>query len=96
MSRFPASDIDLAFVVADDVAAAAVAATLEAASGGLLEDMWLFDVYRSDRLGADRRSLAFRLRCRATDHTLDDGELSSLRQACVDAVVTAHDGGLRS
>jgi phenylalanyl-tRNA synthetase beta chain len=96
VSRFPASDIDLALVVADDVPAAAVAATLEAAGGGLVEDMWLFDVYRSDRLGADRRSLAFRLRCRAKDHTLDDGELSSVRQTCVDAVIAAHDGELRS
>jgi len=45
VSRFPSSDVDLAFVVADSVPAAAVEATLRRAAGDLCESVDLFDVY---------------------------------------------------
>jgi phenylalanyl-tRNA synthetase beta chain len=96
VSRFPASDMDLAFVLADTVPAAAVRATLRRAGGELLESVWLFDVYRGERLGVGRRSLAFRLRFRALDHTLDEAELSGVRQRAVEAVGAAYGGELRS
>jgi phenylalanyl-tRNA synthetase beta chain len=96
VSRFPASDMDLAFVVADTVPAAAVRATLRQAGGDDLESVWLFDVYRGERLGAGRRSLAFRLRFRALDHTLDDAGLAAARQRAIEVVRAAHGGELRS
>jgi phenylalanyl-tRNA synthetase beta chain len=96
VSRFPASDMDLAFVLADTVPAAAVRATLRKTGGELLESVWLFDVYRGERLGAGRRSLAFRLRFRALDRTLDETELAAARQRAVEAVGAGHGGELRS
>ena len=96
VSRFPASSIDLAFVVDDRVPAAAVHATLVAAGGELLERVALFDVFRSDALGAGKVSLAFALRFRALDRTLTDDEVSTLRTKCIDAVVSAHAAELRS
>jgi phenylalanyl-tRNA synthetase beta chain len=94
--RYPASDVDLAFVVADDVPAAAVGATLRASAGELLEDLTLFDVFRGAQLGAGRRSLAWRLRFRSAARTLTDVDLASLRQAAIDAVVAAHHAELRA
>jgi phenylalanyl-tRNA synthetase beta chain len=94
-SPYPPSSIDLAFVVPDHVAAADVAATLRAAAGDVLEDVRLFDVFRSDTLGAGRKSLAFALRFRAPDHTLTDGEVGEIRRRCIDAVVREHDAELR-
>jgi phenylalanyl-tRNA synthetase beta chain len=101
VSRFPASDMDLAFTVPQSVPAAAVRATLRDAGGDLLEAVWLFDVYRGPQLGTGpegipRRSLAFRLRFRAVDRTLDEPELVRLRQRAIDAVVAAHAAGLRT
>ncbi len=94
-SKYPASTIDLAFVVADDVPAASVAATLRDAGGALLESVRCFDVFRSASLGAGRVSLAFALRFRAGDRTLTDAEVGGLRQACIDAVVSTHGADLR-
>ena len=94
-SKFPASTIDLAFVVADDVPAASIAATLRDAGGALLESVRCFDVFRSDGLGAGRVSLAFALRFRAGDRTLTDEEVGGLRQTCIDAVVSTHGAELR-
>jgi phenylalanyl-tRNA synthetase beta chain len=94
-SPYPPSTIDLAFVVAEDVPAAALAATLRDAAGGLLEEVRLFDVFRSDALGEGRKSLAFTLRFRAPDRTLTDDEVGEVRGRCIDAVAREHHGELR-
>lgn len=95
ISRFPASDFDLAFVVDEAVGAGDVEATLRAAGGALAESVRLFDVYRDDTLGSDRRSLAFNVRLRAIDHTLTDTEVAGARQRMIDAVVRSHGASLR-
>jgi phenylalanyl-tRNA synthetase beta chain len=95
VSRYPAASIDLAFAVADDVPAAAVASTLRGAGGALLESVRLFDVFRSEALGAGRVSLAFALRFRAPDRTLTDDDVAALRRECIAAVEHAHGAQLR-
>jgi len=95
ISRFPASDFDLAFIVADGVAAAAVEATLRKAGGDLLEWVRLFDVYRDAQLGANRRSLAYHLRIRALDRTLTDAQVAEVRQRAIEEVAIAHGGEMR-
>ena len=96
ISRFPSSDVDLAFVVDDAVAAAAVAASLTAAGGELLQQVTLFDVYRGPGVPVGARSLAYRLRFCALDHTLTDEEVGELRQRCIEAVEHAHQATLRA
>lgn len=95
LSRFPSSDVDLAFAVPDDVPATDVARTLRKAGAGLLRSVDLFDVFRSAQLGEGRRSLAFTLRFQADDRTLTDAEIAEARQSCIDAVVKAHNAELR-
>ncbi|HEX3393083.1 MAG TPA: phenylalanine--tRNA ligase subunit beta [Acidimicrobiales bacterium] len=95
VSRYPSADVDLAFVVGDDVAAGSVAAALRAAGGEALEDLWLFDVFRGPQLGDHCRSLAFRLRFSALDHTLAEDELTARRAQCIDAVESAFGARLR-
>jgi phenylalanyl-tRNA synthetase beta chain len=94
-SRFPASTVDLAFVLADTVPTAAVIATLREAVGDALEDVHLFDLFTSDAIGAGRRSLAFALRFRVADRTLTDADVAALRQRAIDAVVATHGAELR-
>jgi phenylalanyl-tRNA synthetase beta chain len=95
ISRYPASAIDLAFVVPDDVPAAAVLATLRQAGGELLELVRVFDVFRSETLGPGRVSLAFALTFRAPDRTLTDGEVGELRRRGIDAVTSEFGAELR-
>ncbi len=96
VSKLPSSDLDLAFVVPDAVPASAVANTIGQAAGPLLVDLFLFDVYRSDRLGSHRRSLAYRLRLQAADRTLTDADVAEVRRRCIEAVAVAHQGELRA
>ena len=87
VSRFPASTIDLAFVVDDAVPAGEVLATLRDAAGDLAERIELFDVFRSDAIGAGRVSLAFTVSFRAPERTLTDDEVAGCRQELIDTVV---------
>jgi phenylalanyl-tRNA synthetase beta chain len=96
VSRFPGANFDLAFVVADTEAAGELRATIALNAGELLEELRLFDVHRSDRVGAGKVSLAFALRFRAPDRTLTDDEVSTLRQRVIDAVATVHGAELRA
>jgi phenylalanyl-tRNA synthetase beta chain len=85
VSRFPSSDIDLAFVVADSHPADQVEEALRQASGALLESAALFDVYRGQGVPEAHRSLAYRLRFCAPDHTLTDEEVRAVRERCIAA-----------
>ncbi|HKN38558.1 MAG TPA: phenylalanine--tRNA ligase subunit beta [Acidimicrobiia bacterium] len=94
-SRYPASTIDLAFVLDEPVPAGAAQRTLSTTAGDLLEDVRLFDVFRSEVLGPNKKSLAFGLRFRAPDRTLTDEEVGGLRQRLIDAMAKEHGAVLR-
>jgi phenylalanyl-tRNA synthetase beta chain len=74
----PASERDLALLVPDSTAAAAVAELIRGAAGVLLEDVVVFDVYSGEGVPDQVRSIAFRLRFRASDRTLTDAEIDGV------------------
>lgn len=88
-SRFPSSDIDLAFVTPDSVPAERIDKALRQAAGSLLVDLELFDVYRGPGVEPGARSLAFRLRLQALDRTLTDADVADVRRACIAAAAKA-------
>ncbi len=94
-SRFPSSDFDLAFVVADAVPSDQVAAALRTGVGELCQQVGLFDIYRGKGVVAGSRSLAFRIRVSAPDRTLGEAELTAVRQSAIDAVRSATGAELR-
>ncbi|MER6134739.1 phenylalanine--tRNA ligase subunit beta [Streptomyces sp. NPDC001815] len=83
ISAFPVATQDVALVVSRDVPAADVEAALREGAGELLESVRLFDVYESEQLGGDRKSLAYALRFRANDRTLTVDEASAARDTAV-------------
>ena len=76
-SRFPAADRDISFFIEEATPHADLEAAIREAAGDLLERVELFDVFRGGSVPAGRKSLAFSLRYRATDRTLDDEEVSA-------------------
>ncbi|MCU1369065.1 MAG: pheT [Ilumatobacteraceae bacterium] len=95
ISRFPSSDIDLAFVVSDEVSATDVERTL-AGADELVWSARLFDVYRGTGIDDGHRSLAFAVRLQSVDRTLTDAEVAEVRAALIAAVGSAHGATLRS
>jgi phenylalanyl-tRNA synthetase beta chain len=85
VSRTPSSDLDLAFVLGDDVPAEKLEKAIRQGSGALLVDVALFDVFRGSALPAGTRSLAYRLRLQSPDRNLTDTDIADVRSAVVTA-----------
>ena len=97
ISTYPPVLLDIALVVDAAVPERDVEDTLRAAAGPLLESIRLFDVFvDAERLGPDRRSLAFALRLRAPDRTLTLEEATAARDAALAAAVAQHGAELRT
>ena len=96
VSKYPPSDVDLAFVAPDRVAAALLERALRASAGSLLVRLELFDVYRGPGVPEGSRSLAYRLRFQAPDRTLTDAEVAGARQRCIDEASRRTGATLRS
>jgi phenylalanyl-tRNA synthetase beta chain len=86
VTSYPAVREDIAVVVADDVPAAAVSAAVLEGGGELLRSAEVFDLYRGEQIGEDKKSLALRLLFRASDRTLTDAEVAERRDAIRDAL----------
>ena len=82
INRFPSSDIDLAFVLADDVPAQNLQRALRQAAGKRLASIELFDVYRGKGVADGARSLAFRLRLQEPGGTMTESAIAEVQEAC--------------
>ena len=96
LSSFPALHQDVALVVDEEIPAESVRRTLEQNAGELIEDVTLFDVYRSEALGEGKKSLAFGLVFRAPDRTLTEDEASEGRLAAAEAAKAEHGAQMRA
>lgn len=72
VSPYPAIKRDMAFLAPDSLSNQAVIQVLREAKEPLLKQIELFDEYRSKQLGADKRSLAYRLTFQSDEATLTD------------------------
>jgi len=92
----PAADRDVALSVPNAITAAVIESTIRASGGPLLESVGVLDEYRGAGLPAGHRSLAFRLRFRATDRTLRDKEVDTAVQRIITALQEQHGIQLRA
>lgn len=93
--RTPAVRRDVALLVAESVQAGQLARALREAAGPLCESVEPFDLFRDERMGADRKSLAFRLTYRHPEQTLTDLEVDAVHARAVQAVVQAYGAVVR-
>lgn len=84
LSSFPSLHQDIALVVDEDVPAETVRRTLEKGAGELLESVELFDIFRGEKLGDSKKSLAFKMFFRAAERTLTDEEVNTHRLAAAE------------
>ncbi len=82
ISKYPSTDFDLSFEVPPGVSSSRISRILHKVCSGMVESIQLIDVYRLN----SRRSLTFRVRLSALDHTLEDTEIVSIRDRCIQQV----------
>jgi phenylalanyl-tRNA synthetase beta chain len=96
VSPFPEVRQDLAFVVDEDVPAAALERAMREAAGPELRSVAVFDEYRGAQTGAGKRSLAFRVTFGSPERTLTDEDAAALRARIVDALAECFGAVLRA
>ncbi|MEE1279924.1 MAG: phenylalanine--tRNA ligase subunit beta, partial [Oscillospiraceae bacterium] len=74
LPKFPAVTRDLALVCDESVPAGIIEKTIFNAAAKLIENIKLFDIYRSEQLGKDKKSLAFSISLRSAQKTLTTEE----------------------
>jgi len=96
VSPYPEVRQDLAFVVDEDVPAAALLAAIQEAAGAELRSVAPFDEYRGEQIGAGKRSLAFSVAFGSPERTLTDEDAAALRDRIVDALAKQFGAVLRA
>jgi phenylalanyl-tRNA synthetase beta chain len=74
ISKFPPVIRDLAVVVDDSVPARALEEAMQSDRPAVVQDLWLFDLYRGKGVETGKKSLAFRVVMQDTSKTLTDAE----------------------
>jgi len=95
LSRFPSVRRDLAFVVADEVAWAAIADTVRSAAGEWLRDLRLFDRYVGKGVETGFKSLAMGLILQDESRTLTDRDVDAVVASVTAALQTEHGARIR-
>lgn len=95
LSRYPAIRRDLALVMDESVSAQAVLNCVRKSAGPALQSVVIFDVYRGDRLGEGRKSLALGLILQDDSCTLTDDQVEAIQQRVVEELANDLDAELR-
>ncbi len=96
VSEFPPVLEDIAVVVDENLPADRVEALIRQTGGKMLAKVTLFDVFRSEQVGAGKKSLAYALTYQSFDGTLTDKDAAQLRSKIVRRLESELDAKLRA
>jgi phenylalanyl-tRNA synthetase beta chain len=83
VSDFPPVLEDIAVIVDENLPADRVEALIRQTGGKMLASVRLFDVFRSEQVGAGKKSLAYALIYQSTDGTLTDKDAAQIRSRII-------------
>lgn len=78
ISKYPSVERDLAVVVDESVCNADLVAAIKSSCGKIFGGVELFDVYRSDALGKDKKSMAYKVTFASDEKTLTGDEINAV------------------
>ena len=84
--KYPAVERDIAMVVDEDVEVGQIEKIIEKKARKVLEEAKLFDVYRSEKIGEGKKSVAYALKFRVPDRTLTDEEINVVMKEILDGL----------
>ncbi len=95
VSEFPPIYEDIAIILDESVTASTVEALIRQTGGKTVTDVRLFDVYRDEKIGVGKKSLAYSLTYQA-EKTLTDAEAAAIRNKIVKRLESTVGAKLRS
>ena len=95
ISKFPTVQKDFAIIVDKNITCQEIQKIIKANGGKLLLDSKVFDLYEGKGIPEGKRSLAFKIRLGANDHTLTDEEIMQELTKITDALNKKYNAELR-
>ena len=95
ISKYPIVDRDLAIVVEENITTGELLESIKSSCGKLYYDSSLFDIYRSESLGENKKSMAFNIRLSDNEKTLTDEEVNAVMNKVMKALMYKHGAVLR-
>lgn len=80
IANYPAVTRDISVIVPKDLPVGAIEDCIEKAGKEILESYALFDIFESEKLGADVKSVAYTMTYRRKDRTLEDKEVNDVME----------------
>ncbi len=77
ISKFPTVSRDLALLVSKKIEVKDLIKEIKMSSKGLIQDVEIFDIFESENLGLDLKSVALSITYGSNDHTLKDDEVNA-------------------
>ena len=94
--KFPAVERDIAIVVDDEIEVGKIEKIIQKKAKKVLESLKLFDLYRDEKLGKNKKSVAYALTFRAKEKTLTDEEINPIMEQIVKELQETLGAKLRS
>lgn len=92
VAKFPAVERDIAMVIDENVEVGNIEKAIQKKGKKILEEIQLFDVYRNEKLGENKKSVAYSLKFRSNDRTLTDEEINET----MNEIIKELENGLRA
>lgn len=81
--KYPAVERDIAMVIDEAVSVGQIEKIITKRARNILESMELFDIYRNEKLGKDKKSVAYSLTFRTMEKTLTDDEINGIMEGII-------------
>jgi phenylalanyl-tRNA synthetase beta chain len=81
LPKFPPIERDLAVIVREDIATSDLVAAMREDAPRLVESIEVFDLYQGDQIAQGHKSLAFAIRLRDPERTLQDAQADAATAA---------------
>jgi phenylalanyl-tRNA synthetase beta chain len=95
LARFPSADRDIAILVDEAIPAAEIQSLIAETGGVMVEETWIFDLYKGKNIPQGKRSLAFGIKYRMPDRTLTDEEVNQAQERIISALESKFKAELR-
>lgn len=95
IAKYPAIERDIALVAAEEVEVGMLTECIYRNGGKYLEDVKLFDIFRSAAIGEGKKSIAFSLTFRSKTETLSDEEIEKGMSSILEALKSSFNAELR-
>ena len=81
--KFPAVERDIALIIDEEIEVGEIEKIISKKAKKLLESIKLFDIYRNEKLGENKKSVAYSLIFRDKNKTLDDSEINRIMEEII-------------